>query len=71
MPHLQLQWLQNSLSYAPEMFINDIIIKGIVSDDNNDDDDDDDRNSNTNKNKGNQKVDCTLEKIIDFNKWDG
>ena len=52
---LQLQWLQPPLSYAPELFINEIIIKGIVSDD-------DSRNR--------QKGDCKLDKVIDF-KQDG
>ena len=51
-PGFQLKWLQHPLSYAPELFINDIIIKGIVSDD-----------DSINK----RKADCKLDKVIDFN----
>ena len=51
-PSLQLRWLQHPLSYAPELFINDVIIKGISSDD-----------DSVKK----QKTNCKLDKVIDFN----
>ena len=63
-PHLQLRWLQNMSSCcAPELFVNNITIKGIAS---NDDSDDENNNQGTENLKQNLKK-CNFKKVIDFN----
>lgn len=70
--HLRLKWLQNTSSHAPELFINNITIKGIASDDKGADDQNENDENGKNKNKnsnnastGNQGK-CKIDKVIDF-----